>query len=61
MFHFYQAQEVINCGANAAKIAVEQGALDSITLKILNNFKEKISNRIIHIMKKKLGKEQSGE
>lgn len=61
MFHFYQAQEVINCGANAAKIAVEQGALDSITLKILNNFKEKISNRIIHIMKKKLGKEQIGE
>lgn len=59
MFHFYQAQVVIERGAQAAKSAVEQGALDSIALKILNNFKEKISNRIIYIMKKKLGKNSS--
>ena len=59
MFHFYQAQVVIERGAQAAKSAVEQGALDSIALKILNNFKEKISNRIIQIMKKKLGKNSS--
>lgn len=59
MFHFYQAQIVIDRGAQAAKSAVEQGALDSIALKILNNFKEKISNRIIYIMKKKLGKNSS--
>ena len=30
MFHFYQAQIVIDRGAQAAKTAVEQGALDSI-------------------------------
>ena len=54
MFHFYQANEVIAYGAQAAKSAVEQGALDSITLKILNSFKEKISDRIAYIMKKKL-------
>ena len=54
MFHFYQANEVIEYGAEAAKSAVEQGALDSITLKILNRFKEKISDRIAYIMKKKL-------
>lgn len=59
MFHFYQAQVVIERGAQATKSAVEQGALDSIALKILNNFKEKISNRIIYIMKKKLGKNSS--
>lgn len=59
MFHFYQAQVVIERGAQAAKSAVEQGALGSIALKILNNFKEKISNRIIYIMKKKLGKNSS--
>lgn len=59
MFHFYQAQVVIERGAQAAKSAVEQGALDSIALKILNNFKEKISDRIIQIMKKKLGKNSS--
>ncbi len=59
MFHFYQAQEVIDRGVYAAKTAVEQGALDSIALKILNNFKEKISDRIIYIMKKKLGKNSS--
>ena len=59
MFHFYQAQVVIDRGAQAAKTAVEQGALDSIALKILNNFKEKISNRIIYIMKKNLGKNSS--
>lgn len=59
MFHFYQAQDVIDRGAQAAKTAVEQGALESIALKILNNFKEKISNRIIYIMKKKLGKNSS--
>lgn len=59
MFHFYQAQVVIERGAQATKSAVEQGALDSIALKILNNFKEKISNRIIQIMKKKLGKNSS--
>ena len=59
MFHFYQAQVVIDRGAQAAKTAVEQGALESIALKILNNFKEKISNRIIYIMKKKLGKNSS--
>ena len=59
MFHFYQAQVVIDRGAQAAKTAVEQGALESIALKILNNFKEKISNRIIQIMKKKLGKNSS--
>lgn len=59
MFHFYQAQVVIDRGAQAAKTAVEQGALDSIALKILNNFKEKISERIIYIMKKKLGKNSS--
>lgn len=53
MFHFYQANEVIAYGAQAAKSAVEQGALDSITLKILNRFKEKISNRIIYIMNNK--------
>ena len=53
MFHFYQANEVIAYGAQAAKSAVEQGALDSITLKILNSFKEKISDRIAYIMKKK--------
>lgn len=53
MFHFYQANEVIAYGAQAAKSAVEQGALDSITLKILNRFKEKISDRIAYIMKKK--------
>jgi len=51
MFHFYQAQIVIDRGAQAAKTAVEQGAL--------NNFKEKISDRIIQIMKKKLGKNSS--
>lgn len=59
MFHFYQAQVVIERGAQATKSAVEQGALESIALKILNNFKEKISNRIIYIMKKKLGKNSS--
>lgn len=59
MFHFYQANEVIEYGAQAAKSAVEQGALDSITLKILNRFKEKISDRIIYIMNKKLGKNSS--
>lgn len=59
MFHFYQAQVVIDSGARAAKTAVEQGALDSIALKILNSFKEKISERIIYIMKKKLGKNSS--
>lgn len=59
MFHFYQAQVVIERGAQAAKSAVEQGALGSIALKILNNFKEKISDRIIQIMKKKLGKNSS--
>lgn len=53
MFHFYQANEVIEYGAEAAKSAVEQGALDSITLKILNRFKEKISDRIAYIMNKK--------
>lgn len=53
MFHFYQAQDVIDRGAQAAKTAVEQGALDSIALKILNRFKEKISDRIIYIMNKK--------
>lgn len=59
MFHFYQANEVIAYGAQAAKSAVEQGALDSITLKILNSFKEKISDRIAYIMKKKLKKNSS--
>lgn len=59
MFHFYQAQVVIDSGAHAAKTAVEQGALESIALKILNSFKEKISERIIYIMKKKLGKNSS--
>ncbi len=53
MFHFYQAQDVIDRGAQAAKTAVEQGALDSIALKILNNFKEKISDRIAYIINKK--------
>lgn len=53
MFHFYQAQVVIERGAQATKSAVEQGALDSIALKILNNFKEKISDRIDYIMNKK--------
>ena len=59
MFHFYQAQEVIDRGVYAAKTAVEQGAFDIKALKILNNFKAKISDRIIHIMKKKLGKNSS--
>lgn len=59
MFHFYQAQVVIDRGAQAAEKAIEQGALGSIALKILNNFKEKISDRIIYIMKKKLGKNSS--
>lgn len=59
MFHFYQAQVVIDRGAQAAKTAVEQGALESIALKILNSFKEKISERIMYIMKKKLGKNSS--
>ena len=53
MFHFYQAQVVIDRGAQAAEKAIEQGALGSIALKILNNFKEKISDRIIYIMNKK--------
>lgn len=59
MFHFYQAQDVIERGAKATALAVQQGALDSITLKILNTFKEKISDKILYIMKKKLGKDSS--
>ena len=56
MFHFYQAESVIKRGRDAAQIAVKNGALNSITLKMLSFFKEKISNRIIFILKKKLGK-----
>lgn len=52
MFHFYQAQDVIERGALAAASAVEQGALDSIALKILNTVKEKVSDRILYIMNK---------
>lgn len=56
MFHFYQAESVIKRGRDAVQIAVKNGALNSITLKMLSFFKEKISNRIIFILKKKLGK-----
>lgn len=56
MFHFYQAENVIERGANAAKSAVAQGALDSIAIKILNTVKEKISDRIEYLLKKKSGK-----
>ena len=56
MFHFYQADSVISRGRKAATLAIENGALDSISLKMLTFFKEKISNRIIYILKRKLGK-----
>lgn len=56
MFHFYQAENVILRGRQAAQLAIEHGALDSISLKMLTFFKEKISDRIIYILKKKLGK-----
>lgn len=55
MFHFYQADSVISRGRKAAALAIENGALDSISLKMLTFFKEKISNRIIYILKRKLG------
>lgn len=56
MFHFYQAENVILRGRQAAQLAIEKGALDSLSLKMLSFFKDKISNRIAHILKKKLGK-----
>lgn len=56
MFHFYQAENVILRGRQAAQLAIEKGALDSLSLKMLAFFKDKISNRIAHILKKKLGK-----
>lgn len=59
MFHFYQAQDVIERGAKSAEKAVEQGALDSIALKILNTVKEKISDRILYIMKKNQNKNKT--
>ena len=42
-----------------AEKAVEQGALDSIALKILNTVKEKISDRILYIMKKNQNKNKT--
>ena len=56
MFHFYQAESVILSGKKAALHAINNGALDSLTLKMLSFFKEKISDRIIYILKKKMGK-----
>lgn len=56
MFHFYQAEGVIKRGRQAARLAIDNGALDSVAIKTLTFFKEKISDRIIYIMKKKLGK-----
>ena len=53
MFHFYQASEVIQKGQQAAHVAIKNGSLDSLALKLLSHFKEKISDRIVHIMTKK--------
>lgn len=61
MFHFYQAENVILRGRQAAQLAIEKGALDSLSLKMLAFFKDKISNRIAHILKKKLGKDSLEE
>ncbi len=59
MFHFYQASEVIKRGSDAAQISIQNGALDSLSLKLLSLFKEKISDRIVRILKKKLGSSKS--
>lgn len=58
MFHFYQAQTVIEQGAKAAKKAVDNGTLNSFTIKLLNSFKEKISDIIAHTMEKKAEKDK---
>ncbi len=55
MFHFYQAKSVIERGAEATKIAIQQGQLNNITIKILNMIKEKISDKITTIVNKKAG------
>lgn len=53
MFHFYQAKIIIEKGRLSARHAVESGLLNSLAIKILNAVKEKITNMISVIIKRK--------
>ena len=53
MFHFYQAREIIEKGRYAARHAIDTGMLDSLSMKLLNSSKDKITKIMYKIYERK--------